>query len=292
MATEIDLLAALASLLVLGVLIGSAVLWIRRIQRPDPELDLGVGVRAWSIGWVNFGLFICAIIVTIAAVQILVGSVFREQIDAADGALTPWMAILAVITLQLPLLGIFYLLRHYYPSAFADRLNTRYLSVKAAFLEAGDFFLRTLPLVWIANLLWDQLLSILESAGMIEEIKPQELITVFALGGNPMAIAILAASAVLLAPLVEELIFRGCLYRFLKSQTTILPAQILSGTLFALMHPYLVSFVPLVILGVLLARLYESSGNILTAIFFHAFFNGFSLLILFLISSSNVTMTP
>jgi len=289
MTPVIDLPTALASLLVLGVLIGGAALWIRRIQRREPEIDLGVGVRAWSIGWVNFGLFVCAIIITIAAVQYLVGSLFREQIEAADGALTPWMAILAVITLQLPLLGIFFLLRRFYPHQYADRLNTCYLPPKAAFLLAGDYFLRTLPLIWIVNLLWGKLLSILESAGLVDEVRPQELITVFALGGDFMAIAILAASAVLLAPIVEELIFRGCLYRFLKSQTTLLPAQILSGTLFALMHPYLVSFVPLVVVGVLLARIYESSGNILTAIIYHALFNGFSLLILFLMSSSNVT---
>jgi len=292
MAAEIDLPAALASLLVVGILAGSAVLWIRRIQRLDREIDLGVGVKAWSIGWVNFGLFVCATIITIAAVHILAGSVFRNQIDAAGGALTPWMALLAVITLQLPLLAIFFLLRRLYPEQYADRLNSRYLSPKETFLQAGDYFLRTLPLIWAANLLWGRILSFLESAGLIDEIKPQELVTVFALGGNPMAIAILAASAVLLAPIVEEIIFRGCLYRFLKSQTTLLPAQILSGTLFALMHPYLVSFVPLVLVGVLLARIYESSGNILTAVIYPALFNGFSLLILFLISSSNVTAAP
>jgi membrane protease YdiL (CAAX protease family) len=93
--------------------------------------------------------------------------------------------------------------------------------------------------------------------------------------------------AVALAPIVEELIFRGCLYRFLKSQTTILPAQIISGILFSLIHANIFSFLPLVLVGVLLARVYEKTGSILVSIWFHAFFNGYTLLMLFLVNLSD-----
>ena len=91
-----------------------------------------------------------------------------------------------------------------------------------------------------------------------------------------------------MAPIVEEIVFRGCVYRFLKSQTTLLPAQILSGCVFSFMHWNLMSFVPLVIVGVFLARVYEKSGNLMVAIWFHAFFNAFSLLMLFITGMSEV----
>ncbi|MFW6218125.1 MAG: CPBP family intramembrane glutamic endopeptidase, partial [Verrucomicrobiota bacterium] len=125
--------------------------------------------------------------------------------------------------------------------------------------------------------------------GIVETFSPQELVTLFTRGGDPLAIVLLVLLAVVMAPIIEEIIFRGCLYRFLKSQTTLLPAQILSGAFFALVHGNLLSFVPLVLVGVLLARIYEASGNILTAMFFHAAFNGFSLLMLFLVNTSTVT---
>ena len=54
-----------------------------------------------------------------------------------------------------------------------------------------------------------------------------------------------------------------------------------------MMHANLMSFVPLVIVGILLARIYEKSGNLMVSIWFHAFFNAFSLLMLLITSMSD-----
>jgi membrane protease YdiL (CAAX protease family) len=142
--------------------------------------------------------------------------------------------------------------------------------------------------VWIVALLWTKVLSGFEDLGLIEDIAQQELVTLFQGGGDPVAIGLLVIAAVVLAPIVEELIFRGCLYRFLKSQTTLLPAQIASGLLFSMIHWNLLSFLPLVIVGIFLARVYEKTGSILVAIWFHAFFNAFSLGMLFVTNLSDV----
>ncbi len=289
MDATLDAPAVIATLLVLAVLLGSAWLWILRIQKPQELIPADHGVRAWSIGWVNFGIFICALIVATFFVQIFVGSLFRAQIDAAGDELTPWLAVLAVLMLQMPLIGIFYLSRRFYPGHFADRLNDRDMSARDALRLSFPYFLRMLPLIWLTTLLWGKLLEVLQTAGIVETFSPQELVTLFTRGGDPLAIVLLVLLAVVMAPIIEEIIFRGCLYRFLKSQTTLLPAQILSGAFFALVHGNLLSFVPLVLVGVLLARIYEASGNILTAMFFHAAFNGFSLLMLFLVNTSTVT---
>ena len=84
------------------------------------------------------------------------------------------------------------------------------------------------------------------------------------------------------------MILGGCLYRFLKSQTTLLPAQIASGIFFSMIHWNLLSFLPLVLVGIFLARVYEKTGSILVAIWFHAFFNAFSLSMLFITNLSDV----
>lgn len=273
-----------ASLLILAILVSSAALWIRHIQRSRRQIVIDNGVPAWPIGWVDFGIFACAMVITVFVVQNVAAVLFLPPpIEGeAPQELTPRLAVIAVLLLQLPMLAVFYAARRFYPGHYAGQLNNAELTVGVAFRQAVPLFLMCLPLIWIASLIWTHLLTALEAAGAIDTFEPQALITLFQDGGDPIAISLLVALAILLAPIVEEIVFRGCVYRFLKSQTTLLPAQILSGCVFSFMHWNLMSFVPLVIVGVFLARVYEKSGNLMVAIWFHAFFNAFSLLMLFI----------
>ncbi|MGZ0708346.1 CPBP family intramembrane glutamic endopeptidase [Coraliomargarita sp. W4R53] len=287
---QMDAPLIVASLLILAILGGSATLWIRKIQHPRDSIVEKPGVPAWSIGWVNFGIFLCAMVITVFFVQNIAAALFFAAPSEGDAPreLTPWLAVLAVLLLQLPMLAVFYGARRFYPGHYASRLNSIDLSIRSAFRQALPLFLMFLPVIWITSLIWSSLLNVLKAAGLIETFAPQELITLFQGGGNPIAIGLLVTMAVVLAPIVEEIIFRGCIYRFLKSQTTLLPAQILSGCVFSMMHANLLSFVPLVIVGVLLARVYEKSGNLMVSMWFHAFFNAFSLLMLLITSMSEV----
>lgn len=279
-----------ASLLILAILVSSAALWIRHIQRSRRQIVIDKGVPAWPIGWVDFGIFACAMVITVFVVQNVAAVLFLSapMEGEAPQELTPWLAVFAVLLLQLPMLAVFYAARRFYPGHYASQLNNAELKIGVAFGQAVPLFLMCLPLIWIASLIWTHLLTALEAAGAIDAFEPQALITLFQDGGDPIAISLLVALAILLAPIVEEIVFRGCVYRFLKSQTTLLPAQILSGCVFSFMHGNLMSFVPLVIVGVFLARVYEKSGNLMVAIWFHAFFNAFSLLMLFITGMSEV----
>ena len=101
---------------------------------------------------------------------------------------------------------------------------------------------------------------------------------------------IIAILGVAFVPVVEEIIFRGYLYRFLKARHTILIAQLISAALFALLHDNLNSFLPLVFIGFILARIYESTGSIYKTIFFHAFFNASSFTFLGLLKYSGLPL--
>ncbi|MDQ8195177.1 CPBP family intramembrane metalloprotease [Coraliomargarita sp. SDUM461004] len=286
--SQVDAPLILASLIILGILGCSLTLWIRHIQKPRDTINESPGIPAWSIGWVNFGIFICAMVIAVFMAQNIGVALFFEASSEGEAPreLTPWIAVLAVLLLQLPMLATFYGARRFYPGHYASELNVSTLSAVTALRQALPYFLMYLPVIWIVTLLWTSLLNALEAAGAIESFAPQELITLFQAGGSPLAIGILVIMAIVLAPIVEEIIFRGCIYRFLKSQTTRLPAQILSSCIFSMMHANLMSFVPLVIVGIVLARLYEKSGNLMVSISFHAFFNAFSLCMLFITSMS------
>ena len=80
---------------------------------------------------------------------------------------------------------------------------------------------------------------------------------------------------VLLAPVFEEIIFRGLLYPTLRAKFTILISIIGSALIFALAHGYgLVAFLTVFWSGLLWAWAYERTGSILPAICAHVINNG------------------
>ena len=85
--------------------------------------------------------------------------------------------------------------------------------------------------------------------------------------------------AVAIAPVAEELAFRGYLYGVIKRFFGAVPALVLSGILFALIHLNLPSFFPLLVLGWVFALAYELSGSLLVPMTMHALFNALNLIL-------------
>ena len=79
--------------------------------------------------------------------------------------------------------------------------------------------------------------------------------------------------AIVIAPCVEELVFRGLIYPTLKQNG--FPRLALWGTslLFAAIHSNLMILLPLTFLAVVLTLLYESTDNLLAPILTHSLFN-------------------
>ena len=71
------------------------------------------------------------------------------------------------------------------------------------------------------------------------------------------------------APLVEELICRGLIYRRLRDYTGIWPSVVISGLMFGLYHGNVVQAIYASILGCLMAILVEISGSLWAIILFH-----------------------
>ncbi|HKQ37113.1 MAG TPA: type II CAAX endopeptidase family protein [Verrucomicrobiae bacterium] len=82
-----------------------------------------------------------------------------------------------------------------------------------------------------------------------------------------------ALAAVLLAPAVEETIFRGIMYPYLKQRVGMWAAVTITSLIFAAIHMNTVIFIPLVFLGFVLTWLYEKTDSLLTPIATHAVFN-------------------
>lgn len=136
-------------------------------------------------------------------------------------------------------------------------------------------FLAAMPLVGVTNLLWNPLLK---WAGF--PVDTQELIELLSNSDSPALIFGMGILAVILAPLIEETIFRAGLYRYLRTRIPRWLALLLSAVLFSSLHGSLAAFGPLVVFGIVLAIAYERTGRILVPMVAHGLFNLHTLILL------------
>jgi membrane protease YdiL (CAAX protease family) len=85
--------------------------------------------------------------------------------------------------------------------------------------------------------------------------------------------AALVAHVVVLAPVAEEVAFRGLIYRIFRRNMMPITATILSALIFGLMHVAPGKAVWAFFLGLIAATAYEQTRSLLTPILIHALFN-------------------
>ncbi len=130
------------------------------------------------------------------------------------------------------------------------------------------FFVAAYPLVRLCTILMAQWLG--------QHAESQEIIKFFTQavsGGNPGQVWLLVAAAALVAPVVEEILFRGYFYGVLRRYLGPVAAVFLSAAFFAVIHVNLLSLVPLFVLAVCFALAYEATGSLLVPMTMHALFN-------------------
>ena len=96
------------------------------------------------------------------------------------------------------------------------------------------------------------------------------------------ALVFLAVLVVLIGPIVEEVFFRGFAYSALKKRCGVRKAMVLTAVIFAALHANLFGFLPIMLLGFLLAFVYEKTGSLISSITIHALHNGLMLGLSFL----------
>jgi len=91
---------------------------------------------------------------------------------------------------------------------------------------------------------------------------------------GPSAFVVAVVLAVVVAPVVEETVFRGMLYGALRGIMRVWGASVLSGAIFALVHPITpMMFLPLLTLGTVFAVLREATGSLVPPMICHALNN-------------------
>ncbi|MGE3960928.1 MAG: lysostaphin resistance A-like protein [Dehalococcoidia bacterium] len=87
---------------------------------------------------------------------------------------------------------------------------------------------------------------------------------------------VLGLSVVVVAPLSEELFFRGLVFRAVQARWGLVLGMVISGLLFSLVHFEISVVAPFWGIGMLFAFAYHRSGSLWTPVIAHAIFNGVS----------------
>ncbi len=95
---------------------------------------------------------------------------------------------------------------------------------------------------------------------------------------NNTGIALLAVTAVIVAPFAEETFFRGFMFQGIRKRIGFAWAAIISAALFALAHMSVEALVPIFLLGLMLAWLYYKTKSIWPCIIVHAAYNSIAVI--------------
>jgi membrane protease YdiL (CAAX protease family) len=100
---------------------------------------------------------------------------------------------------------------------------------------------------------------------------------------SPLTVVTILLIAVVLAPVLEEITFRGFFYNALRSRYSPILSIAISSAFFAGIHPQgIIGFPMLMAIGIVLATLREWRGSLIAPIIMHACTNGATLLIVLL----------
>jgi membrane protease YdiL (CAAX protease family) len=184
---------------------------------------------------------------------------------------------------QVALLGFFYFLKSRKIWIFPKTWEQRY-PVGDICIMALRNFLMLIPYLWLLNLIW-----ILCSVSLVDHfsaspfiLEDQLLVQNFHDITSGSTLFIFCLCTLILAPILEELLFRYGIYRFLKSKWSARASCWTTSFLFALVHLHWLSFVPLLGMSFFLVHLYEREKNLMPCIGVHMLFNINTLVLLLL----------
>jgi len=278
-----------AGMVLFGLLLGFSILfWLLRWFLFGRERDVESGrgeLPELPFRWIDFAIFLWAVLSCALLGILITGGLIPPEPDPADeDVFILWRGLAAAVQsagMQIgALIGVGLALtlirRRYFEIFFRPDLST----LRVGWISI-DTLLRFLPVVWLISGLWILVLTVLREMGVSGiQMDQQEIVQLIGSAEHLPVLLMLGFLAIFIAPVVEELIFRGVIYRFLCQRVNLWFGLIFTNVLFALIHFSVLRFLPLFFMGLLLSWLYEKYKDIRIPIGFHMLFNATSIAII------------
>ncbi|KGF91017.1 MULTISPECIES: CPBP family intramembrane glutamic endopeptidase [Prochlorococcus] len=156
-----------------------------------------------------------------------------------------------------------------------DYFQFNFLPIKDAIIQGIKGWLTIVPFVLLVSLIMNSLIETQNGSNPLLEIVLNN--------NNYLSFILLFVTTTLIAPLFEEIIFRGILLPTLSRDFGIILGIIVSAFIFALAHLSLGEMLPLFVLGIGLGITRIASGSLLSSVTMHTLWNGLTFLNLFLL---------
>jgi membrane protease YdiL (CAAX protease family) len=152
--------------------------------------------------------------------------------------------------------------------------------IREAFGRLGIRRFKPSALGWMLLLLFGYYVAVAIFASLVVQPEQEDISGELGVGDQNLVVAITAVLLIgVLAPVSEELFFRGFLFAGLRGRLSLWPAVVITGLLFGLVHAPsgITTVVPLALLGGMLAWFYAYNGSLWPSIFMHMTNNGLAL---------------
>jgi len=267
----------IAGILMLVLLIVCILLWLRRWKMgPVGAIrETSTVVQPWSRSWLDFLIvfWVCIIVyvaITLVIIRFIFPSGFDPAVEAMGGHQISWYTILYSSGIQLAILVTVLGAKSSFRFRFFENG-----SPQSPALTAMDRLIRYMPLLWVTAAL-----SVFLTEKLGISSGEQEAVTMLQQIDDPLKFLAMAFLAVVAAPILEELFFRGILLRFLVGTASQNVALLINAVLFAMLHFNSDSTLPIAVLGFLLGKVYLDTGDLRTSIWMHTFFNAQSVVVI------------
>ena len=229
---------------------------------PDPpELPEGVVLRPRWPAWYAGAGFAVGLVGTLIAVGVL-----SVIFDVGQDDASPAFLVVATLVQNTVFLAtaVFFAAKTLKPRAWHFGLN------RAPFWPAVGWAALGLFSFYLVAAVYGALVQPDVDQGVTED-----------LGAKDSTLGLIAAGfmVIAVAPVAEEIFFRGFFYRALRSRFTIAGSAVIDGLLFGIIHwdftgaEALLIVPPLALLGTVFCLVYEKTGSLFPVIALHAFNN-------------------
>jgi membrane protease YdiL (CAAX protease family) len=238
------------------------------VERPEPA-HAGDGFPRWPL-WAPFAGMLLTLVAAFVAVGVItvVAELAGADVDRPGDDLAPGVTIAATYAQDLALIASALLLARWLDGPVrAARFGFR----PTPFGSALGWLVLTWVLFIAFSYVWSVALDIQETDDLPDELGA---------GGSTAALVAVALLVCVMAPIAEELFFRGFVFTAFRRSLGLPVAAVLTGAIFGAIHlggTEIEFIVPLAVFGALLCLLYVWTDSLLPCIVLHALNNGLAL---------------
>jgi hypothetical protein len=193
------------------------------------------------------------------------------------GEITPHTVIFQTLAFHLPVLSLLALLFHFTGVRGRELFGLHWKKASALLGLSVIFYLAALPALWFCSALYQILLHQFGCDFYLQDVA--QILT--APAPWPVRTGLFFIT-IIVAPVFEEVVFRGILLPFMVRRAGFWPGVMLVSVVFGGMHLHLPSFLPLFLLSVMFSLAYARTQSLLVPVGMHALFNGVTVALLLL----------